>query len=277
MKQKAIIVQQNDFGGAGTVLIGVCKRVDPDLESYVNSSLPKFNIEAAAASLRSSIRYWPDNTVFVSVVDPGVGTDRKASVAKLTTGGYIVTPDNGTLTLQLEDGLISEIREIDQNVNRLKNSGESDIFHGRDVFAYCAARLAAGIIDFEGVGPAYPIENIVTFQKTYGAVDENGASGVIAEIMHPFGNLETNIRVSDFEKSGIQEGTEVQICLQKDGEVKFDQKVLYHKSFGYAQPGQEIFYNSCNGYMGLGLNKASFASQYGIDDSGDWTISVRRI
>lgn len=277
MKEKAIVFQQNDFGGAGTVLIGVCKKVDPALESYVNSSLPKFNIPAASSSLRSSIKYWPANTVFVSVVDPGVGTDRKASVAKLTTGGYIVTPDNGSLTLQVEDGLISEIREIDQSVNRLENSGESDIFHGRDVFAYCAARLAAGIIDFEGVGPAYPVEEIVTYQAEYGTVDVSGACGRITDIMHPFGNLETNIRVEDFEKAGIQEGTEVHICLKKGGEVKFDQKVLYHKSFGYAQPGQEIFYNSCNGYMGLGLNKDSFASQYGVDESGDWTISVKKI
>lgn len=277
MKEKAIVLQQNDFGGAGTVLIGVCKKVDPELESYVNSSLPKYNIEAASSSLRSSIKYWPANTVFVSVVDPGVGTERRASVAKLTTGGYIVTPDNGTLTLQLEDGLISEIREIDQSVNRLENSGETDIFHGRDVFAYCAARLAAGIIDYEGVGPSYPIEEIVTFKPEYGTVDDTGAYGKIADIMHPFGNLETNIRVSDFEKAGIQEGTEVHICLQKNSEVKFDQKVLYHKSFGYAQPGQEIFYNSCNGYMGLGLNKASFASQYGIDESGDWLISVKKV
>ena len=83
MPSKPCILQQNDFGGDGSVLIGICKSVDPELESYVAGGLPRFDIPRASISLENKIRYWPDGTVFVSVVDPGVGTERRRCVARL--------------------------------------------------------------------------------------------------------------------------------------------------------------------------------------------------
>jgi S-adenosylmethionine hydrolase len=108
--------------------------------------------------------FWPEGTVFVSVCDPGVGTPRKASVAKTSNGYYIVTPDNGTLAPVMDSCGIDEIREIDQTINRYHGnewSDKSNIFHGRDIFAYCGARVAAGVISFEEVGKAYPVSEIV--------------------------------------------------------------------------------------------------------------------
>src|SRR5204863_5486082 len=110
----------------------------------------------AAYRLEQTVPYWPAGTVFVSVVDPGVGTTRKSVVLKTTTGQFIVTPDNGTLTLIARSQGIAEIREIDEAVNRRKNSEESYTFHGRDVYAYTAARLAAGVISFAQVGKLLP-------------------------------------------------------------------------------------------------------------------------
>ncbi|MBR0450820.1 MAG: SAM-dependent chlorinase/fluorinase [Oscillospiraceae bacterium] len=160
------IVMQTDFGRGGSgAMAGVCKIVDKSLKVYnITHEVPKFNVKAAGHNLTEVLPYWPKGTVFVSVIDPGVGTERKASVAETQNGYYIVTPDNGCLAEIAEQYGIKAIREIDQSINRYKGnqwSVKSDIFHGRDIFAYCGARLAAGIITIEEVGPEYPADEIV--------------------------------------------------------------------------------------------------------------------
>jgi S-adenosylmethionine hydrolase len=111
------------------------------------------------------MRFWPEGTIFISVIDPGVGTPRRACVAKTKDGYYIVTPDNGTLTHMKKWVGINEIREIDESINRLKGKDTegTSIFHGRDLFGYCAARLASGIITYEQVGPEYDVKEIVEY------------------------------------------------------------------------------------------------------------------
>jgi S-adenosylmethionine hydrolase len=155
--QNKIIVFQSDFGlkdGAVSVMKGVAMSVSAELRLFdLTHEIPAFNIWEAAVRLQQTVPYWPAGTVFVSVVDPGVGTSRNALVAKTRTGQFIVTPDNGTLTLIAGSPGIAGIRIIDQTVNRRENSDGSYTFEGRDVFAYTAARLAAGVITFGEVGP----------------------------------------------------------------------------------------------------------------------------
>ena len=96
--------------------------VDSSLKLFdLTHDIPPFNIWEAAYRLQQTMPYWPTGTVFVSVVDPGVGTDRTSVVMKTKTGQYIVTPDNGTLTLVAKSLGIEEIREIDEAVNSRKN------------------------------------------------------------------------------------------------------------------------------------------------------------
>jgi S-adenosylmethionine hydrolase len=154
--QIKIVVFQSDFGlkdGAVSAMKGVAMGVSTDLKLFdLTHEIPAYNIWEAAYRLEQTVPYWPTGTVFVSVVDPGVGTTRKSVVLKTKTGQYIVTPDNGTLTLIASSQGIAEIRQIDEVLNRRKNSQESYTFHGRDVYAYTAARLAAGVITYEQVG-----------------------------------------------------------------------------------------------------------------------------
>ena len=131
---------------------------------HLTHEITPFNIFEASYRLYQAINYWPAGTVFVSVVDPGVGTTRRAVVAKTENEHYIVTPDNGILDVINKTEKIVESRVIDQTINRYHGnewSEKSDIFHGRDVFAFCGAKLAAGQISFEEVGEAYPLEEIV--------------------------------------------------------------------------------------------------------------------
>ena len=145
--QNKIIVFQSDFGlkdGAVSAMKGVAMTVDSSLKLFdITHEIPAYNIWEAAYRLEQTVPYWPAGTVFVSVVDPGVGTDRKSVVLKTTSGHFIVTPDNGTLTLIAQSLGIAEIREIDEAANRRKGSEKSYTFHGRDVYAYTAARLAS--------------------------------------------------------------------------------------------------------------------------------------
>src|ERR1700750_210757 len=145
--QNKIVVFQSDFGlkdGAVSAMKGVAMGVSPDLKLFdLTHEIPAYNIWEAAYRLEQTVRYWPAGAAFVSVVDPGVGTARKSVVLKTKSGHFIVTPDNGTLTLVAQSLGIAEVREIDEKINRRKGSEGSYTFHGRDVYAYTAARLAA--------------------------------------------------------------------------------------------------------------------------------------
>src|ERR1700754_1770163 len=169
--QNKIVVYQSDFGvkdGAVSEMKGVAMGVSTVLKLFdLTHEMPAYDIWAAPYRLQQTVPYWPAGTVFVSVVDPGVGTERKSVVLKTKTGQFIVTPDNGTLTLIAESLGIAEIREIDESVNRRVDSKKSYTFHGRDVYSYTAARLAAGVISFEQVGPLLAKQEVVriAYQK----------------------------------------------------------------------------------------------------------------
>lgn len=159
------VVMQTDFGGTSGAMIGVSKIVDPSLRVFeITGRIPKFDVVKAGESLAAVLPYWPSGTVFVSVVDPGVGTARKASIALTESGHYVVTPDNGALSVLNQYIPLKEVREIDQNVGRYRGnewSNESDIFHGRDIFAYSGALLASGRYTYEELGKRYPLTDIV--------------------------------------------------------------------------------------------------------------------
>ena len=153
-----VLLLQSDFGlqdGSVASLKGVAYTVSPALQVVdITHLIPPFSILDAAYRLRQVAPFWPAGSVFVSIVDPGVGTARRSVVMKTKTGQYFVTPDNGTLTFVAELFGVAEVREIDETVNRRPGSQWSATFHGRDVYVYTAARLAAGVITFEQVGPS---------------------------------------------------------------------------------------------------------------------------
>ena len=279
---KALMVFQTDFTykeGAVCAMYGVVKSVDRELEILDGThEIPQYDTWSASYRLYQSMKFWPEGTVFVSVVDPGVGTPRKASVAKTSDGYYVVTPDNGSLTHLKRLVGIDEIREIDENVNRLKGKGTEEvaIFHGRDVFAYCGARLASGIITFEEVGPSYPVEEIIEHEMLKPNISEDYVSGII-EIPDPnFGNSWTNIKTKDFKKAGFEYGDIISVMIKNAGEVIFDKDILFHKSFGFATKGQPMIYNNELMNIAFAVNQGSFFEIYGIGYGKDWTVEFRK-
>src|SRR5450631_1373775 len=189
--QNKIVVFQSDFGekdGAVSAMKGVAMNVSPELKLFdLTHEIPAYNIWEAAYRLQQTVAYWPAGTVFVSVVDPGVGTNRKSVVLKTKSGHFIVTPDNGTLTLIASSLGIGEIRQIDEVLNRRKNSQESYTFHGRDVYAFTGARLAAGVITFEQVGMKLPNE-VVQIPYQQAVKEGNKLKGTISILDIQYGN-----------------------------------------------------------------------------------------
>ena len=273
---KNIIVIQTDFGiGGGSAMRGTCKKVDPELDIYeVNHQVEKFNVKQASRYLFHHVSYWPAGTVFVSVVDPGVGTSRRASVAKLKNGSYVVSPDNGSLTYLLDNPGIEEIREIDETTNRLKGTENVSIFHGRDLFAYCGAKLASGIIDFAGVGKQYPVSEIIRFEEPGYDLTDNGVNGYIVGMMKTFGNIETNIPIDVMNQLDINNSDLLRVTISDNQKVLYDSKIPYKTSFGYVGIGEEVLYNSSDGAIGIGINQDSFVHKYQIEIDDNTKIEI---
>ena len=152
-RARKTVVFLSDFGysdGAVSAMHGVADQVDRTLKlEDLTHEIPQFNIWEASYRLIQTVEYWAPGTVFVCVVDPGVGSERESVAVLLSSGHMIVTPDNGTLSHVSKGIGIVERRRISETTNRLKDSQKSYTFYGRDVYAYTGARLASGIISFD--------------------------------------------------------------------------------------------------------------------------------
>ncbi len=272
------LVYQTDFGlvdGAVSAMYGVAYCVDPTLRIHdLTHDITPFNIWEASYRLIQTINYWPEGTVFVSVVDPGVGSDRKSVVVKTKSGQYIVTPDNGTLTHVIRLEGIEAAREIDENINRLPRSGESYTFHGRDVYAYTGARLAAGIIDFEGVGPVVPVEELVSLPIVEPKLEGNAVCGTIDVLDVRFGSLWTNIPRTLFLETGIRYGDRVSITIENDTRCVYRNIILFAKSFAEVYVGEALSYVNSLDCVAVAINQGSFARAYNIGTGNSWRIRI---
>ena len=272
------LVFQTDFGlvdGAVSAMYGVAYCVHPDLKIHdLTHDITPYNIWEASYRLIQTLEYWPENTVFVSVVDPGVGSDRKSVVARTNTGRYIVTPDNGTLTHVLRMEGICEVREIDEHINLLPRSGDSYTFHGRDVYAYTGARLASGIIDFEGVGPKLDVKdlNILPIVEPY--LDGKAVHGTIDILDVRFGSLWTNIPRELFLQTGIQYGDRVSITIENETRTVYRNIILFARSFADVYVGEALAYVNSLDCVAVAINQGSFARAYNIGTGNSWSICI---
>jgi S-adenosylmethionine hydrolase len=277
--QNKIVVFQSDFGlkdGAVSAMKGVAMGVSTDLKLFdLTHEIPAYDIWEAAYRLEQTVPYWPAGTVFVSVVDPGVGTTRKSVVLKTKTGQYIVTPDNGTLTLIASSQGIAEVRQIDEVLNRRKNSQESYTFHGRDVYAYTAARLAAGVISYEQVGMKLPNEVVeIPFQQ---AVKEgNKLKGTISILDVQYGNIWTNIGGPLFNQLDLKYGDPLHVEIFHKEEKVYSGDMPYCQTFGAVDKGKPLAYLNSLLQLSFALNQGDFAKTYSVASGNEWRAEVRR-
>ncbi len=274
---KPILVFQTDFTyaeGAVSSMYGVVKCVDRALEIFDGTHcIPRFDIWSASYRLYQSLPFWPEGTIYVSVVDPGVGTARRACVAKTADGHVVVTPDNGALTHLARYVGITEVREIDERVNRNPHTRGTSVFHGRDLFGYCAARLASGIITYEEVGPAYPVEEVVCLPMAEPAFVAGRITGIVDIVDPNFGNAWTNIPQALFEEAGIAYGDVLHLSVRHGDEVALDAELPLVRTFGEVGKGELLAYTNELMNVSFGFNQDSVVERCGIGFGGDWTVT----
>ena len=273
-----ILVLQSDFGlkdSAVAEMKGVALSVDENIKIVDNTHLIEpFSIWEGAYRLFQSIRTFPENTVFVSVVDPGVGTNRKSIVVKTKDDHYIVTPDNGTITFIDKQIGIAEVREIDEAKHRVAGSDKSYTFYGRDVYVYTGAKLASGKISFEEVGKKIDVNTLKCFEYQLPEFKNNTLYGNIPILDVNYGNVWTNIDRKTANKIGLKQGKKYDILIT-DGTKNISIKnVLYDNTFGNVPEGRPVLYFNSLDNLSVGLNVGNFAKAYGIKYGTNWKISI---
>ncbi len=277
--QNKILVFQSDFGlkdGAVSAMKGVAMAVSIDLKLFdLTHEIPAYNIWEAAYRLRQTAQYWPAGTVFVSVVDPGVGSSRKSVVLKTKRGQFFVTPDNGTLSLIAESQGIEEMREIDEKKNRRPGSSESYTFHGRDVYAYTGARLAAGVIKFEDVGNKLS-KKVVSIDYQKATFDKGFIKGNIPILDIQYGNIWTNIDGDLFKKLKLKYGDNLQVIIYQNNQKIYEGDMPYATTFSAVEKGKPLCYLNSLLNVSFALNEESFSQEYKVFSGPDWTVEISK-
>lgn len=275
------LVLQTDFGlsdGAVSAMYGVAVSVNPAIRIFdLTHDIEQYHIWEGSYRLYQTVAYWPEGTVFVSVVDPGVGSERRSIVAKTALNQYIVTPDNGTLTHIKGCIGIEEVRIIDETVNRLPHSGESYTFHGRDVYAYTGARLASNLIPFEQVGPVVPVDSIIELPKAEPSIKGHVLTGNIDILDIRFGNLWTNIDRTLFKDFPAEYGDSFEVTIENDTRQVYKNIMTYGRTFADIHLGEPLLYVNSLDKIGVAINQGSFAKAYHVKAGESWKISIRKI
>lgn len=257
-EKSPIIVFMTDYGtldDAVAICKGVMLSIAPNARVIdLTHQVPPYSVADGARLLARTSQYYPPDTIFVGVVDPGVGTKRHPIIAKSKRGQYFVVPDNGLITpIEERDG-IESVREITNPAWMLP--AISATFHGRDIFAPAAAHLARGE-DWSSVGAALP--KLVRLAASAAAVDASGIKGHVVALDGPFGNLITDIKADRFGELGYKLGEPVKLTLNGKPFA-----VRYVSTFGDVPVGKPLLYIDSSNLVSLALNQGNFAKTHQI-------------
>ena len=254
------VVFMTDFGivdDSVALCKGVMYGIAPNLRIVdLTHEVTPFSIRDGARFLFGATPYFPAGTVFVVVVDPTVGSTRKAVVVKSKRGQFFVLPDNGLMTMVEDRDGIESVREI-TNPAWMVGAKISSTFHGRDIFSPVGAHLARGD-DWTQVGP--PLNQLVRLDLKPATVDDKGLTGEVIALDGPFGNLVTNISAEDFLKLGYQRGDKLKVTIAGREVV-----MPFVRTFSDVPLKHPLLYIDSRGRASFALNQSSFAAEYKID------------
>ena len=260
-KYPQTIVFMTDFGvvdDSVAICRGVMYSIMPDVRIVdLSHQVTPFSIRDGARFLYGATPYFPAGTVFVVVIDPTVGSTRKAIVAKSKRGQYFVLPDNGLLTLVEQRDGIEGVHEI-TNTDWMIGTKMSSTFHGRDIFSPVGAHVARGE-DWTKVGPEMAVASLVRLELKAARLDDRGVTAEVIATDGPFGNLVTDLDAEDFLKLGYQRGQEVPVRVGGK-----EMKIKFVRTFSDVQVGQPLLYIDSRGHFALAVNQGSFSAVYGV-------------
>jgi S-adenosylmethionine hydrolase len=248
-----------DFGTANdsvAICKGVILSIAPDARILdLTHQVTPFQIEEGSRFLFGATPYYPAGTVFLAVIDPGVGTSRKAVIVKSKKGQFFVLPDNGLVSAVIERDGLEGAREID-NQNWMIQAAVSSTFHGRDIFSPAAAHLAAGW-DYTIAGPE--VAQLVRLNPKIARVDDKGVTGDVIGLDDPFGSLVTNISREDFELLGYAMGDKITVQINKKPFT-----LPYEKTFMTVPVGDDLIYIDSRRRVGLAVNQGNYSKKHSV-------------
>jgi S-adenosylmethionine hydrolase len=258
-RRRPLIVFMTDFGvldDAVAICKGVIKTIAADVEIIdLTHQVTPYSITDGARLLVRTAQYYPPGTVFLTVIDPGVGTSRKSIVLKTRRGQYFVLPDNGLVTQVADRDGVDGIREITNPGWQLPGSASST-FHGRDVYSPVAAHLARGE-DWTQLGPA--LTTYTRLEVPQATVDPSGIKGLVVALDGPYGNLVSNISQEKFSRLGFRLGDTVRVAVAAN-----ELSVPFRRTFGEVAPGTALLFIDSRGMVSLAINQGNFAEKYRV-------------
>ena len=257
--KRPTIVFMTDFGTANDA-VAICKAVivgiAPDARIMdITHQVTPYQIEEASRFLAGVTPYYPAATVFLVVVDPGVGTSRKAVIVKSRKGQFFVLPDNGLITPVLDRDGLASAREI-TNQAWMIEALVSSTFHGRDIFSPAAAHLASGW-DFNLVGPE--VSQLVRLTPKVSITAEKGIEGDIIGLDDPYGSLITDIPGDEFKKLGYNLGDKIRVEINKKLVT-----LPYVKTFMDVPVGDLLLYIDSRGRVGIAINEGNYSKKFDV-------------
>jgi S-adenosylmethionine hydrolase len=267
----AVIALITDFG-LNDVYVGVMKGVihsiDPDARVVdITHSVPRHNVAAASYALSASFGFFPDGSVFVVVVDPGVGGERAVLCAK-TVGKFFLAPDNGILSALLDERGYETLVKVENEDLYIRPV--SSTFHGRDIFAPVAAHLAAGF-DIDRLGP----ETADYVRAGIREVDA-GRDRIVAGVswVDGFGNVITNCAASAV-RDVMSAWAAVAIEGRGEGDQLTDERLTLVTSYDAVPPGALLAIVGSSGFLEISVREGSAAERLGLKP-GDYLVLVER-
>jgi len=255
---KRVIALMTDYGYKDPyvgVVKAVIKSINPDVEIIdLTHGIERHNILEAAVMLAVSAKYFQPGTIFVVVVDPGVGSARRALIIE-TTHYILVGPDNGCLTLLAEQDKVKRVFDISNTKYRLPEV--SSTFHGRDIFAPVAAWISRGV-PLEEIGVEISYDSVVKVHIEKPIVSIGVIKGQVLYI-DVFGNIMTNITQREVNEAGFQLGSKLLVQVGSKKEL-----CIYETTFSKVPVGDYACYLNSWGYLEVAVNMGNAAEKLGV-------------
>jgi len=265
---RRVIALMTDYGYRDPyvgVVKAVIKSINPDVEIIdLTHGIERHNVLEAAVMLAVSAKYFQPGTIFVVVVDPGVGSARRALVIE-TTHYILVGPDNGCLTLMAEQDGVKHVFDVSNTKYRLPEV--SSTFHGRDIFAPVAAWISRGV-PLEEIGVEISYDSVVKVRIEKPTVSTGVIKGQVLYI-DVFGNIMTNITQREVDEAGFQLGSKLLVQVGSKREL-----CTYETTFSKVPVGDYACYLNSWGYLEVAVNMGSAAEKLGVKQ-GDVVVFSR--
>jgi S-adenosyl-L-methionine hydrolase (adenosine-forming) len=263
-----------DYGlqdGFVAVCHGVMAAIAPRARVIdITHLVPPQDVRRGAAVLAQALRHMPPGSVHIAVVDPGVGTARRAVAVATARGDVLVGPDNGIMH-PATDTLGGAVAAHELTNPALLAADVSSTFHGRDIFAPVAAHLANGVPLAE-TGPAFDPAELVRLPEPRRAVDRE-AGRVEGEVVmvDRFGNLQTSLDPALLAEVGLRPGVGVRLLAREGGG-----EVPYGTTFGDVPTGALVAYTDSDGLFTVAVNGGSAAARLALAPGDPVTVAPVR-